>query len=954
MTKNMRNRLWVAVVLASVGGCTAEPEPPPPPPVTCSAATPICDPGCGAGSACVFADDACSCVALAPTCSAATPVCATACGAGETCTFSGGACGCEPTGPTCNAAAPVCAGSGPNSGCAADQLCDTSCTCVARPCQADAPVCPGNGPNNGCDASQVCSSACACEAAPPPPPGPILPRPSRSTAVDITRDDGIVAMVNTDDGSVSFFNVTFGAETRISRTRTSPRSAASEPVAVVIHPDNARAFVANRATGTISRITNISAANAAADVEVDVGGEPMGLALTPSGAQLWATDWVSGRLTVIDTATMQISRRIEVGGNPFAIAITNDLDTDDSDERVLVTQFYARPRAAAAIKEGTDDGREGVVQVLRVGGNAVDGEIVLAPIASCFTAPVGNPPMDVTSGCFPNQLYAITVHSAFGKTRAYVTSVAASPAGPVNFNHNVQAVVSVIDLATNLEEPGRTQNLNKLIRAQQNDTDMDESVGRRFLNTPVALDFVNRDDVAIGYVASAASNIVLRVVWDEAGAVTVGAPQSFNIPVGQNPQGLVTKAGASRPGAFVANQISRDLSVVSFGDQRQLKVVSSTDVPTDPTSDAFRVWRGKFFFNTSTGIWSREGWGSCQGCHPMGLTDNVTWKFPAGPRQTIALDGQFASNDRTDMRALNWTAIFDESADFENNVRDVSGGRGALQNGMGPLVSPMGLTFSAILAEDGMTRENHQALNGSMVFLGRNTAVCTNPNTCPDWDIVDRYIQTIRSSRGKIGDAAQIARGREVFEEAGCDKCHGGAKWTVSRTFHTPERFAGALPMRVFDANRAFTTMMNPALLRGLPMNVVRDTTLIAGDDSNGGMPAFKRQACNLRDVGTFGLADAAEETRVNNGPAQGRNGFNPPSLLGIATGAPYYHNGSAATLADALGARFQAHLVAGAPNPPTAADVTALVAFLFSIDESTTPFGIRPDTTLCPTPFGP
>lgn len=953
----LRNRLWVAVALVALGGCTAEPEPTPPQPTpspspspTCSAATPVCDPGCGVGATCTFASGACACVPVVPTCSAATPVCDAACGAGQTCTFAGGACACTDDTPTCNAAAPVCVG-----GCAADQLCGTDCTCQARPtCQPDAPVCPGAGPNSGCAAGQVCNASCACEAEPPPPPGPILPRASRSTAVDITRDDGIVAMVNTDDGSVSFFNVTFGQETRIARTPTSRTLPASEPQAVVIHPDGARAFVANRASGTVSRIVSISSAQAALDAEVEVGGEPMGLALTPSGAKLWVTDWVSGRVSVIDTTTMQVERRIDVGGNPFAIAITNDLDTDDADEQALITQFYARPRAAAAVKEGTDDGKEGVVQVIGVGASRVEAEIVLAPIGACFSAPVGTPPVDVTSGCFPNQLYGISLHRAFGKTRAYVVSVGASPAGPVNFNHNVQAVISVIDVETRAEEPTRTQNLNKLIREQQNDTDGDDNVGRRFLNTPVGIDFVNRDDVIIGYVASAASNVVLRVLWDEAGAVTVGAPQSFNIGVGQNPQGIVTKVGSARAGAFVSNLISRDLSVVSFTDQRQLKVVPSTDVPTDATTDAFKVWRGKFFFNTSTGIWSREGWGSCQGCHPFGLTDNVTWKFPAGPRQTIALDGQFASNDPRDMRALNWTAIFDETADFENNVRDVSGGRGTLQNGMGPLVSPMGPTFSAILAEDGVTRENHQALNGSLVFVARNNQLCTNANTCPDWDLVDRYIQTIRSSRGKANERAQVTRGREVFEEAGCNKCHAGPKWTVSRTFYTPERFAGMLPTRAFDANRAFTTMMNPATLRGLPMNVVRDTTLVAGDDSMGGMPALKRQACNVRDVGTFGLADAAVETRVNGSPAQGRSGFNPPSLLSLATGAPYYHNGAATTLADALGPRFTTHLTAGAPNPPTQGDVTALIAFLETIDESTTPFDVVANTTLCPVPFAP
>ena len=38
------------------------------------------------------------------------------------------------------------------------------------------------------------------------------------------------------------------------------------------------------------------------------------------------------------------------------------------------------------------------------------------------------------------------------------------------------------------------------------------------------------------------------------------------------------------------------------------------------------------------------------------------------------------------------------------------------------------------------------------------------------------------------GDAAAVARGRQLFVDGGCAKCHGGAGWTVSRRFFTPSR----------------------------------------------------------------------------------------------------------------------------------------------------------------------
>lgn len=847
-------------------------------------------------------------------------------------------CAADPTQRTCD-------GDGPNQGCGPGYVCGTSCECVAaEACSPDAPVCAGDGPNPGCASDYTCSASCVCE------PGrvDVSARASRSSTIALTADDAYLAMVNTDEGSVSFFSVAAGQETRLSRVATSRRVELSEPMSVLFHPDQQRAFVANRAAGTVSRIVDVTSPYPSLDAEVDLGGEPVGIALDPTGSKLWVTNWVSGQVHVIDTTSMEVERSIPLGGNPWAITITNDGDQDTDDEKVLVTQFYGRARAGV-VSEGTDDGREGVVQVIDTYDPSRVREITLAPVEKCFVSP------DLTSGCFPNQLLGITVHQAFGYTRAYVVSVAASPKGPVQFNHNMQALVSVIDVESEKELTNVTTNLNQGVAAQV-DNDGDDTVGRRFLNTPNAIDFVNRDDAAIGYVSAAGSDIVLRVAFNRDDSVSVGSPSALNIPAGQNPTGLIVTNRVDDAGAFVSNLISRDVSVLSFQNQNKVKDLASTDQP-QPGSAEFDAWRGKRFFNTSTGIWSKEGWGSCQSCHPMGLTDNVTWQFASGPRQTIALDGQFASNDPTDMRALNWTAIFDETDDFENNTRGTSGGTGAIRNDAGPIVSaPAGAPpFSAVPMEDGVTTENHQNLSGSMKFLSRNAQVCTNPDTCPNWDQVDLYVQSIRSATAYVADAPAADRGRLVFEDAGCNKCHAGAKWTVSRTFYSPELFSGELGDRLFEANRALVTPLDASPLQaiGLPANVNVDATLLAGDDSDGGTPPLLRQACNVRNVGTFGAEGGAAELRANQQPAQGRNGFNPPSLLGVATGAPFFHNGAAASLEALFDARFNAHLTSGNVNfYPTEGDRYDLAAFLLSIDENTRPFDIIPQSVICPLDF--
>jgi hypothetical protein len=315
------------------------------------------------------------------------------------------------------------------------------------------------------------------------------------------------------------------------------------------------------------------------------------------------------------------------------------------------------------------------------------------------------------------------------------------------------------------------------------------------------------------------------------------------------------------------------------------------------------------------------------------------------------MDGQFASDDPGDMRALNWTAVFDEPHDFELNTRGVSGGLGALVNAANErLVSPEGPPFIA-LPMDGDRIENHQALNGSLRFVANNPDVCTG-GACADWDQIEAYIQTLKSPRGKQAGAEQLARGRGLFEEGGCTKCHAGPKWTISRTFYDPEDFREEDGARIFAAIDAANTEMDPDSLVGLPQGVNQDVTLIAGDDSDGGAPALKRQACNLRNVGTFEAAGGAPETRANGQPAQGRRGFNVPSLLGLSLGAPYFHNGGPVDL-DTLLTDFDAHTQAGNPNfLPTAEQRADLVAFLLSIDETTAPFAIEAGTVLCPESF--
>ena len=111
---------------------------------------------------------------------------------------------------------------------------------------------------------------------------------------------------------------------------------------------------------------------------------------------------------------------------------------------------------------------------------------------------------------------------------------------------------------------------------------------------------------------------------------------------------------------------------------------------------------------------------------------------------------------------------------------------------------------------------------------------------------------------------------------------------------------------------------------------------------------AFDQIQCILRPVGTYGVADeltGISELRQDMvTPAQGNEldgkGYNPPSLLGVNTGAPYLHAGQAASLESLFSETFRTHFAALSPNFLTDVDanvrkqqVRQLVAYLLSID---------------------
>jgi len=629
--------------------------------------------------------------------------------------------------------------------------------------------------------------------------------PTSSQTLALNADGSVLASVNPDTNSVSLFDTRPGTNQRFAEVKVG-----TEPNSVALSLDGTRAYVANTVSGTVS-VVKIDRLNQDYSIlaTIPVGTEPYGLALTPSGAKLYVANARSNNVSVIDTAGARVTKTIpNVGFEPRGIAITNAGTGDDSQETVYVTQFLALPVSATKI-DGTDDAKNGRVTVISVASDTVTGEIVLNPIANTGFEAAGDalqriaPPaapvaadFKFVTGAYPNQLNNIAIRGRF----AFVPNTGASPNGPTRFDVNTQALLSVINL-TGRTDANRTINMHSAVAAQT-------GLPRRFVTQPWAMAFKTKADE--GYVVSTASNVVVKVKIDpNTGAPAVqnnptDATRVLQIPTGKQPRGIVVNAADTT--AYVMNYISRDVTVIDLSGavERVTATMVSTAVPQAGTAeDAIHI--GKELYHTSigefdppasgqpaiTGRMSNNGWGSCASCHPFGLSDNVVWIFGAGPRRTIPQHADFAPGDSKILRALNWSAIFDEEEDFELNIRGASGGLGL------------------IVGADGVTQEPTVAAF-TPANTGRRQLKVRGQNA---WDSIKAYIASgIRSPISPVSKTdPDVVAGRALFIQNGCQNCHGGSQWTSARVRATAPPDASLLgagqlltelrPTTTFDPN---------------------------------------------------------------------------------------------------------------------------------------------------------
>ncbi len=705
--------------------------------------------------------------------------------------------------------------------------------------------------------------------------------PTNSQPLALSANGAFLVVANPDNDTASFFDLRLDRNRKVAEVPVQ-----REPSGAAFMPNGRKAYIANTVSGTVSVINANIAGGAVGGVSKNilVGTEPWGLCLSPNGAKLFVMNSRSATVSVINTTTDVVEATIPVSAEPRGCAVTNDGDADDSDEALYVTHFISFLIAGKV--DGADDAKAGRITLVNTGTNAVVTTTAINPIADSGFKAAGDALARIapganftfTTGVYPNQLQNIGIKGGW----AFLPNTGASPNGPFRFNVNTQSLLSVLN-RTNFSDANQTINMHKAVDDQT-------ALPKLFVTQPWAIAFENASND--GFVISAASNIVVKVrINPGTGApVVLTDPADPNrvleIPVGKNPRGIVVNSADTR--AYVMNFVSRDVTVIDLTPTRELPIgtMVSAALPV-PGTLADKIHIGKELYHTSVGQFdgpasngrmSNNGWGSCGACHPLGLTDQVVWLFPDGPRRTISQHTDFDLTDpnRGTIRALNWSAVRDEEEDFELNIRGVSGGQGLIVLGDGVTQDPAVQNF---------------APNASG---GRNQVKVRGINA---WDAIKAYVQFgIRPPISPfLKTDPDVIAGDALFRAANCQQCHGGPQWTSSKV-----RFPPPPP---------------------------------AAEVSGG-------QLINeLRIVGTFNAGDF-NEVKNTGAPSIGVQGFAPPSLLSLfSVPELFLHNGAAATLGAVL--NNVTHRSAGTGGVDTltnAADRIKLERFLRTIDAATPP----------------
>jgi YVTN family beta-propeller protein len=803
-----------------------------------------------------------------------------------------------------------------------------------------------------------------------------------SSPIALAPDGALLWVVNPDDDSVTII------DTATNMAIGEPIPVGEEPRSIAIDPRNRYALVANAAGSSVTVLRILDETPEDLEVvpddrigggsgELTTGAEPWSVAISPDGRRGFVANSGQDTITVIDVRAsggpailghVDLRRSVCNAGDskrhfqPFGLAVTED---NGQLYTARLLSFTSRNGV-----QGDDEGKVGVVCRLDIDTRSTDladyepaKRIKLAPQVTEFQFPG----FAEDTSAFPNQLQSIVIRGE----RAYLPNIAASPSPPLRFTVDTHAFVNQIGGvggATQTDEGA----LNLHLGAQDPEGEGDDEKKKLFFANVWAIAFTSQTGEGNAYVVSAGSDLLVKLNVDGDGDLSFTEdenttryidlndpenPATAGANAGKNPRGIVIDEDGTT--AYVANFVSRNVSVVDLTSDEVVDVILTSDPPA-PGSENEVVQVGAEMFFSSRGHFDRpdgiddatstderlssEGWQNCASCHFEGLTDGVVFVFGTGPRKSIPLNASFNPADPEEQKVLNYSVIFDEIEDFEINIRTVSGP-------VPPAGAPNDPNHGLLFDDGGNINLAPAVINAfALPNADRNQFTVTLPGSTtavPSLTALREWVRlAIRTPNGPLDSteidggvsAANVARGRALFQQAGCQTCHGGSHWTINqKDFVSPPD-----PADIFTE-----TDPNGPDARPNPVgNQFLNRFLFDVGSFNAGVEGEGNPIGN--DIGAPELANAAPNAAGelvlpdglgfdHNGDGAG-NGFNIPSLLGIHAVQPYLHNGACETLVCVL--ESEEHRTAGngtdVLNTPKKRNKVA--KFLETIDADTPP----------------
>jgi YVTN family beta-propeller protein len=812
--------------------------------------------------------------------------------------------------------------------------------------------------------------------------------PTNSSPITMSRDGKLIWVVNPGGDNVAVIDAKNSKVIKRINVGDEPQGVAVDPDNRFAYVANAA-----EGTVSVIKIGNANPKRFRANVvkKFITGAEPWNIVVSPNGKRVFVANSGQDTITVIDS-TRRLSKRGKdlgpkvLGGivlrgsvcdpdpelhyQPRGMAVT------PSNKWLLVTSFFAFQRPGH--RQVDDQGRQGLVCRIQMHTNAkkISGYkpsqlIPIQPRDTGFTVDKNADGSPDPIFAWPNQLQSIVIRG----NQAFLPNIAASPEGPQRFNNSTMAFVNVMDGVKSGAPAdgsgGRFLNLHLGARTPE------PGKKKLFFANPWSIGFTNQAGAGAAYVVSAGSDLLVKVNVDGNGVLSfTGGPQTtryvdLNDPAnpatsgdnaGKNPQGIVVNAKGTK--AWVNNFVSRNVSVVDLTADKVVGTIRVAPLATPGSPDEVVAVGAEMFFS-SRGHFNRppgatvstderlssDAWQSCSSCHFKGLTDSVVWAFGSGPRKSLPLNASFNPADRNQQKILNYSAINDEIEDFEVNVRNVSG--------PGPLGQPTQCSDPAAGQPATSTFDPNHGLifgdNGDINLppcivnqipmkanADRNQVTVTLPgsNTAvPAMTALREWVRNaVRTPQGAFTNAglpgrldpAMVQAGQALFNQQGCNGCHGGTLFSNSVKDYTAPPDAAQIA-----TERTGTFTGNPvgAAYVAKFLSDIGSFNLGVpgqGNDLGANIGADEKAAAPFVN-GQTGVAQDGLG-RDYNGDGKG-NGFTIPSLLGIDAVPPYYHNGACETLACVVGNPKHRTALGTLPDRlGDPADRAKVVAFLRSI----------------------